>query len=587
MSTLQDSRFSVLWSFARPHRRTLLAALALGLAVSATGLATPMVTKWVLDALAAGQSLTLPVVLLVGLLVVGSAIGMWQWILLGTLAETVVYDARRRMIRHYLAAKVLPLLHRPTGELVTRVTSDSLLLRTAASSSLVGLVNGAVMVAGTLVLMGVLDLALLGTTLVAVVVVLVLFLLLMPSIAAAHERAQESLADLGSGLEGTLRAIRTVKAAGAEGRQQERLAAATREAREHGVRAVRREGVAWTISWGGIQAATLVILAVGAGRVAAGNLEVSALVAFLLYVFGLMGPVMEITENVTALQSGIAAAGRIREVGRIDTEATTPRAPGTPAAGDGGLALTGVRARYGPDLPWALDGVTLHVPARGHVALVGPSGAGKTSVLSAVLGFLDIDEGRITRAGRCYQELSPAQIRDGLAYVEQETPVVPGTVGENLLFANPQAGPDALEAVLAELGLDTMIAALPDGLDTLLSDTSVSGGQRQRIALARALLAEPDLLLLDEATAQVDGITEAAIHRAVQRQARTGAVLTVAHRLSTVVDADLIVVMEAGRVVARGTHPDLLRDSELYRELVAALTLDRDQPQDQPAGEFG
>ncbi|MGO1182302.1 MAG: ABC transporter ATP-binding protein [Micrococcaceae bacterium] len=584
----QGSRLSVLWSFARPHSRTLLFALVLGLIASAGELATPMVTKWILDSLADGQGLGGPVAALVVLLVVGASIGLWQWIILGTLAEDVVLGARRRMISRYLRAKVLPLLGRPSGELVTRVTSDSVLLREAASSSLVGLVNGAVMLVGTLVLMGVLDLVLLGTTLVTVAVVTVLFLALMPPIAKAQERAQAALADLGSGVEGTVRAIKTVKAAGAEDRQYERLMNDAVHARRHGVVAVRREAVAWTVAWTGIQAAIILILALGAARVAAGEMEVSTLVAFLLYAFGLMGPIMELSQNTTALQAGIAAAGRIREIDTLEAEGETVGATATASSASStapapqsslALCLNGVRARYGPDQPWALEDVTIEVPRRGHVAIVGPSGAGKTSVLSAVLRFLEISEGEIAGDGVSYRELSPRAARTGLAYVEQETPVVPGTVRENLLFANPDATENQVREVLTELRLDEAIARMPEGLDTRLSDTSVSGGQRQRIALARALLAEPRLLLLDEATAQVDGITEAAIHRAIQRQAARGAVLTIAHRLSTVVDADQIVVMDGGHVAARGRHHELLGHSPLYRELVAALSIDGgDQP---------
>lgn len=587
----QNTRLAVLWSFAQPHSRTLVFALLLGLVASAGELATPLVTKWILDSLSMGQGLAGPVTALVALLVVGSVIGLWQWIILGTLAEDVVLGARRRMISRYLRAKVLPLLGRPSGELVTRVTSDSVLLREAASSSLVGLVNGAVMLVGTLVLMGVLDLVLLGTTLVTVAVVTVLFLALMPPIAKAQERAQAALADLGSGVEGTVRAIKTVKAAGAEDRQYERLMNDAVHARRHGVVAVRREAVAWTVAWTGIQAAIILILALGAARVAAGEMEVSTLVAFLLYAFGLMGPIMELSQNTTALQADIAAAGRIREIDTLEVEddATPGSATAslTPQGTASGLRLTGIRARYGPDQPWALEDVTIEVPRRGHVAIVGPSGAGKTSVLSAVLRFLEISEGDIAGDGVSYRELSPRAARTGLAYVEQETPVVPGTVRENLLFANPDATENQVREVLTELRLDEAIDRMPEGLDTRLSDTSVSGGQRQRIALARALLTEPRLLLLDEATAQVDGITETAIHRAIQRQAARGAVLTIAHRLSTVVDADQIVVMDGGHVAARGRHHELLDYSPLYRELVAALSIDGgDQPTASEADRF-
>lgn len=565
------SRFAVLWSFARPHRRVLLFALALGLVASSLELATPLVTKWVLDTLAAGGSITGPVAALFGLLVIGSLIGWWQWVLLGTLAEGIVRGARRHLIARFLAAKVLPLLRRPPGELVTRVTSDSVLLREAASSSLVGLVNGSVVLIGTLILMAVLDLVLFTVTLAVVVVVAVLFGALMPGIATAQEGAQAALADLGGRTEGTLRAIKTVKAAGAEERLRVRLFADVERARNHGVRAVRREVLAWTVAWTGIQAAIIVILALGAARVAAGEIAVSTLVAFLLYAFGLLGPITELSQNMTALQAGIAAAARIREVDAIARE---PVGDEQPADLGAGLSLACVRARYAADARPALDGVTIDVPERGHVALVGPSGAGKTSVISTVLGFLEPEAGEVRRGGVSYADLSPRQVRARLAYVEQETPVVPGTIRDNLLFINPDASDRDVARVLAELGLDSLVADLPDGLDSPLTDTTVSGGQRQRIAIARALLAEPQILLMDEATAQVDGVTEAAIHEAIGRQARQGAVLTIAHRLSTVVDADRIVVMDGGRVVAQGTHQELLEQSALYREFVAALRLE-------------
>lgn len=583
----QPSRLSILWSYAQPHLPTLVLGLVLALIGSAMGLASPLVTKWILDSLAVGTSLREPVLVLVGLFVVGSVISWWQWILLGTLAENIVYEARGGMIRRYLYAKVQPLLTRPTGELVTRVTSDSLLLREAASSSIIGLFNGVVMLVGSLILMGVLDLPLLLTTMVAVVIVVIVFVTLMPAIAHAQERAQASLGSLGGELEGTLRAIKTVKVAGAEDRRERSLREHAAEARRHSIRAVRREALVWTIAWAGVQAAIIVILGVGAWRVSLGEMSVSTLIAFLLYAFGLLGPIMELSANLTSLQSGIAAAGRIREVDQLPLEqgadaagpARVADAEGAPSASALSLAspvleLRGVTARYRPEGAPAVQDIELTIPRRGHTAVVGPSGAGKTSLLSLVLRFIEPEAGELRIDGMPYRDLSARQVRERLAYVEQETPVVPGTIRENLLFANPAAGDDAVRRVLAEIRLDDAIARLPEGLDSPLSDTSVSGGQRQRIALARAILADPDVLLLDEATAQVDGITEAAIHEAIRRRARDHAVVTVAHRLSTVIDADQIVVMDAGRIVARGTHTELLETTPLYRGLVEALSLE-------------
>lgn len=207
-------RLRLLVAFARPHRRMLLLGLLLAIGSSATQLATPMVTRDILSALADSESMTRPIVLLAGLVVVGAAAGLIMWITLGTVGERIVLDARIQMVRRYLGATVGSIAKRPTGELVTRVTSDTVLLREAAASSFVGLFNGVVMLVGTLILMGVLDLVLLGATVAVIAVVTVLFLVLMPMIAQAQERAQEHVGRLGGRLEGAIRALRTVKSSG-------------------------------------------------------------------------------------------------------------------------------------------------------------------------------------------------------------------------------------------------------------------------------------------------------------------------------------------------------------------------------------
>ncbi|MET9536469.1 ABC transporter ATP-binding protein [Streptomyces sp. NPDC006553] len=601
MSSSIAPRLSVLWSFARPHRRTLVKGLALALVASALGLATPMVTKHVLDALGSASSLARPVAALVVLLVVGAAVSYRQWTLLGALGEQVVLDARESVVRRFLRATVPGVTRSPTGELVTRVTSDTVLLREAAASSFVGLINGAVMLVGSLVLMGFLDLVLLATTVAAIALVGVVFGLLMPGIARSQKQAQEHVGRLGGVLEGTLRAIRTVKVNRAEERMTERILADARASAEYGIRAVRREALAWTTAWSGVNLAIIAILAVGAWRVGEGRLEVSGLIAFLLYTFALMDPITELSQNVTALQSGIAAAERIRQADALPSEETSPSAgagAGAPVREPQGLRehhalpelpelhalqvlrddvpvleLRNVTAAYGPEAEPAVRDIDLVIPRRGHTAVVGPSGAGKTTLLSLVLRFLEPTGGELLLDGRPYRDHAHADIRARLAYVEQDTPVVPGTIRDNLLLARPDATTEELLRVLHDVRLTEKVDALEEGLDTPLATANVSGGERQRIALARALLATPDVLLLDEATAQLDGLTEAAVQECVRSRATTGAVVTIAHRLSTVVDADTIVVMEAGRVRAQGRHEELLVSDTLYRDLVESLRI--------------
>lgn len=564
-------RLRLLWSFARPYPGTLALGLVLALAGSAMGLATPLVTKWILDSLSEGGGLGGPVLALLALTVVGIVFSYWQWTLLGTLGERVVLGARERMVRRFLTATVPAATRRPAGEMVTRVTSDTVLLREAATSSVIGLINGSVMLIGSLTLMAVLDLMLFGTTVLAVVIVAILFSTLMPSIAKAQTRAQEFVGRVGGTLEGALRALRTVKVSGAEDRQAEQIMVDARESARHSVIAVRREAMAWSIAWTGVQLAIIAILAVGAWRVSQDAMVVSTLIAFLLYAFGLMGPIGELTQNVTALQAGIAAAERIREVESMPVEPRTAAAPRGPAGPAGGpvLELRGVTAAYGPDLPPAVRGLDLVIPRRGHTAIVGPSGAGKTTALSLILRFLEPQAGELLLDGRPYREYTHREIRERLAYVEQDTPVVPGTIGDNIRYARPDATDAEVRRVLETVHLADRVGSL----DEPLSSTTVSGGERQRIALARALLREPEVLLLDEATAQLDGLTEATVHECIREMAERGAVVTIAHRLSTVVDADTILVMEGGRVRARGDHGTLLATDELYAGLVESLRL--------------
>lgn len=571
---------ALLWSYSRPHLRTLIIGVLLGLFATAITLATPMVTKWVLDSLGTDLDLAGPVTVLVLILIVGIIANLAQSVLLGRLSERIVLDARRGLVSRFFLAKLEQIQRFRTGELVTRVTSDTLLLREATTNSLVQLINGMVSLVGTIVLMAILDWPLLLTTLLALVVVGALFGVLVPQIGKADKRAQDAIGDLGATLEGGVRALRTVKSSRAEHREIARVNTKAEESARHAIRSVWFSALAWTVAGGGMQLAIIVILGLGAGRVALGELAVSTLVAFLLYAFNIVDPITALAGAFATLQSGLAAAARIRETEHLELEDTHARPadasahlsnPDAPV-----LALRAVTAGYADAEAPALHDVTLAIPRKGHVALVGPSGAGKTTVFSLLLRFIEPTSGRLELNGIPYDRLSIDDVRSRIAYVEQETPVIPGTVRDNVLFRAPDATDDEAWEALASVRLDQKIRSLNGGLDANVAETSLSGGERQRLAVARALVRRPNVLLLDEATAQLDATTEAAIQNVIATASREGAVVTIAHRLSTVLDADQIVVLENGSVRDAGTHRELLNRDTLYQEFITALRIHTD-----------
>ncbi|MFS0692733.1 ABC transporter ATP-binding protein [Streptomyces nitrosporeus] len=579
----------------RPHRRVLAGAGVLSLAGSGAGLAMPLMAKYTVEAFAEGGSPAGPLVALTAVVLAGAFLSAAGRFLMARTGEGVVLRARDRLVGHILRLRVPAVDRIAPGDLQSRVTSDTTLLRTVLSSGVVESVNSVLMLAGIVGFMAYMDLTLLGVTLLVVLAVGVVTGLLMPRIQRAQLQAQESVGAMGAALDRVLQAFRTVKANGAEERETVRLAEAARDAHDRGVTVARWSSVSDVMMTMSVQLAFLAVLGVGGARVASGSLEISSLIAFLLYLFYLMGPIGGLVEGWTGLQSGLAAVRRIHEIESLPSEpapsepalpvptlpvpvpalpAPAPSVPvpsvvDRPEAGPLGLSFQDVVLRYDDERPPAHRGVTFDVPAGGLVALVGPSGAGKSTVFALLERFHEHQAGTVTVGGLDIRDWPLAGLRASLAYVEQDAPVLAGTLRENLLLAAPRATGEQIAEALARTRLDALVDRLPEGLDTPVGHRGVtlSGGERQRVAIARALLRRPRLMLLDEVTSQLDAVNEQYLRDVVVSLAGRTTVLVIAHRLSTVVHADRIVVMEEGRVRASGTHTELVEEDELYREL--------------------
>ncbi|MFH8694080.1 ABC transporter ATP-binding protein [Streptomyces chartreusis] len=566
----------LLLGYVRPHRWALLAGALLSLVTGATGLLLPLVARELIDDLSHDRAITGALLIMSALVVANAALGGLGSYVLRRTAESVVLGARRALSSYLLRLRITAVDRSEPGDLMARVTSDTTLLREVTTDSLVGLGTGGLTLVATVVMMGLVDPVLLAVTLAVILGAGTVLGVIVPRINQASRQAQDAVGVMGASLERILGALRTVKASGAEHREERTLHEAAEESWRQSVRAAKWAAAAGNTAGLAMQIAFITVLAVGGARVATGAIDIGALVAFLLYVFYLMSPIQEVVGAITQYQTGSAALARIQEALRLPAEPAALPAP-LPSAGAQPATLTfeDVRFRYAEDLPYVHHGVTFDVPAQGMTAFVGPSGAGKTTVFSLIERFYDPEDGSITLDGRDLADWELVQLRSAIGYVEQDAPVLSGSLRANLLLGNPDADEDALTRVLKTTRLDGLVARLPDGLETLVGHrgTKLSGGERQRVAIARALLRRPRLLLLDEATSQLDAVNEAALRDTVADVARTTTVLVVAHRLSTVTMADRIVVMDAGRVRAVGTHRELVAADPLYAELAATQFL--------------
>jgi len=565
-----------MYGYVRPHRLALLAGGILSLLTSATGLALPLVVRALIGDLGNHRAVAAVLMLMTVLVVANAALGALGSYVLRRTAESVVLAARHRLVDRLLGLTVGGLDRAEPGDLMSRVTSDTTLLRDVTTSSVVGVVTGSLTLVATLVLMGVMDVVLLGVTVGVFSLTALVIAVVVPRIGRAARQAQDSVGAMGAALERMLGAFRTVKASGAERREGERIHAAARGAWQADIRAAKWQAIAGNTAGLSIQCAFLAILAVGGARVTSGAISVGTLVAFLLYIYYLMAPIQQLQEAASEYQVAAAAVARILEAERLPVEPSgragvAPAAALTPAA----VAFEQVRFRYRPELPEVHHGVSFTIPPRGMTAFVGPSGAGKTTVFSLIERFYEPESGRVLLDGTDVCDWPIAQLRAAIGYVEQDAPVLSGSLLENLLLGAPDATDAEVAEVLRITRLTGLVARLPDGLETAVGHrgTRLSGGERQRVAIGRALLRRPRLLLLDEATSQLDALNEAALRETVAETALLTTVLVVAHRLSTVTMADRIIVMDAGLVKAVGTHAELVASDPLYAELAATQFL--------------
>lgn len=591
------ARFTQLLPYLLEHKRVLGFVIVLSIFGAIASLAQPLLVGQVITAVQAGDTLGTLVWVLVVLVVVSALISGYQHYLLQRTGTGVVLSARRRLVSRLLRLPIREYDSRRTGDLVSRVGSDTTLLYAVLTQGLVDVVGGVLIFLGAIIAMLFIDPVLLGLTLLVLATSGIAVGALSGRIRRASQQQQEKVGDLSAAVERVLGAIRTVRAANATERENKLIDREAVGAWEKGIKVATVSALVVPIAGIALQVSLLTVLGVGGFRVAAGDITIAELVMFIIFLFMIIGPLGTAFGAVTSVNQALGALGRIQEIIDLPSEVEEDAAvtPASDVAPSGAVTFEAVEFSYpesthkteaekllaaeqllaadGDDDArldrTVLRGVSFSVPRGQRVALVGPSGAGKSTVLSLIERFYDPTAGVVRVDGVDVRSLDRDALRAQIGYVEQDAPVLAGTIRDNLTLGAPLATDAECITVLAAVNLTSVLERNPAGLDAQVGEDGVmlSGGERQRLAIARTLLAAPPILLLDESTSSLDGLNEQLLREAIDAVAADRTLIVIAHRLSTVVDSDIIVVLDQGSVAGTGTHSELIASTPLYREL--------------------
>ena len=561
-----------LLGFLRPYRRGVALSLLLAAAAMGTGVAIPFLVGRAVDAVRRGEPDLWPV----AAVIVGAGVGRLVFsvvrrLVAGRVSLGVEYDLRNRMYSHLQSLELGFFDAQQTGQLMSRATVDLQAVRFFLGYGLVFILQSLVTILVAAAVMIVVDPFLAALTLAPVPLIVWVAARYGRKNRPASQEVQQRIAELTAEAEENISGVRVVKAFAQEARQLARFREAVARVFAQSMVSTRLRAFYNPLIGFLPQLGLAALLLVGGRQAIRGELTVGEFVAFYGYVLMLVGPMRMLGIALGMAQRAVASGARVFEV--LDREPRIVAPPGAPSLPPGGgrVELRGVESGFGEgaEARQVLRGVDLSVEPGRSVALVGATGSGKTTLVGLLPRLYDPTAGEVLIDGADVRSLDLESLRSEIAFVSDDPFLFSATVRENIAYARPEASDEEIRLAARRAGIDDFVESLPDGYDTLVGERglTVSGGQRQRLAIARALIRDPRILILDDATSSVDATTEARIGQALREVMLGRTTFVIAHRMSTIALADEIVVLEDGRVAARGTHDELLDTSPLYREI--------------------
>ncbi|WP_028543314.1 lasso peptide biosynthesis B2 protein [Paenibacillus taiwanensis] len=581
-----------LFALTKGHNVEFFWVFILGIGSAILTLIQPNLVADLIKQSSSGFTVSMTLIILILVLSVSMILTTIQYFLLQKIGEGVVFEARSNLISHLLRLPIFEYDKRSVGDLLSRVSGDSSRLRMALIQGTIALTSGFFIVVGAAIGLALKDFLLFLTALVTVSLAFIGIVFMSTMIQKASFRVQHELGKLSGLVERDLHAIRTIRSTNATSVEENKAKLQAEHLRKLGIRLAKIQSFMTPISNMSLQVCGLIVLGFGGYRVSMGYMSIADLIAFALLLFIMIGPVGQVFGAFSGIGESLGAFARIKEVLNLaletDYDTNSKITFSHNAAAQKGMvhfekvSFGYNKLEFGADIAqkeeeMILKEVTLSAEYGKRTAIVGPSGAGKSTVLQLIERFYDPNSGQIYVDGKDYRSYSREELRKLITYVEQNAPVIAGTLRDNLLLGNWDVTEQECYDVLKEVNLTHLIERSSEKLDMKIgeSGTTLSGGERQRLAMARSLLSKAKIVLLDELTSNLDSLNEIGMKKAVDKMRESKTVIVVAHRLSTIVESDIIYVLEHGRIVGSGSHNELLNKVPLYRELAREQFLDK------------